>query len=136
MKIQPLPPQSPYVPDERALSCVNRSEYPEWKVENLLYQHHFAQLNNDTKTSYNLSLNLTNLSTNEKIACHTIVDEMVAPVTDGSSPWVDCGQPVRDIAVSSPTSEVSTWVMLDINNGVLGIEQEWMCDAKISGEDK
>ncbi|KAK3938164.1 hypothetical protein QBC46DRAFT_265931 [Diplogelasinospora grovesii] len=128
--IQPQLPLLPYTPADMPYRCVDRSSDPEWTVESLLYRHHFAQMHNDTKTSHELALNLSNLSNNERVACSLTVDELAkSRSTDGSWPWIKCvpSHPPVNSNVSS------TEVMLDTSYNVLGVRQTWNCSDGVPG---
>ncbi|KAK3312032.1 hypothetical protein B0H66DRAFT_585215 [Apodospora peruviana] len=126
--ISPQLPILPYTPAEQPERCVDRSVDPAWQVQDVLYQHHFSQTKNETENHYHLSLNLTNISNNEKVLCAATIDQLENVKIDGSISWVNCVP-----TSSTPTNITSTAVMLDTINGVLGIKQSWNCTDGIEG---
>ncbi|KAK3386838.1 hypothetical protein B0H63DRAFT_500485 [Podospora didyma] len=129
IKIQPQLPIMPYTPSELPERCVDRSVDPEWEIDDLLYQHHYSQKNNVTKNYYDLFLNLTNISNNERVACSVTVDESKGSDASGSVPWVKCAP-----AVTSSNGNVSsTEVLLDKGYNIVAVRQTWNCTDGIKG---
>ncbi|KAK0634301.1 hypothetical protein B0T17DRAFT_649545 [Bombardia bombarda] len=129
--IQPQLPILPYTPADLPERCVDRSVDPEWQVEDLLYQHHYVSLKNETKKYYDLSLNLTNISNREKVLCSVTVDQIKDVTKDGSTKWVAC---VNGATGANATSSItSTSILFDDVNKLLGVTQAWNCSDGIEG---
>ncbi|KAK4150235.1 hypothetical protein C8A00DRAFT_18217 [Chaetomidium leptoderma] len=131
--IHPQLPLLPYTPRERAQRCVDRSYDPEWQINDLLYQHHFTKKNNMTSISYDLSLDVTNISDGQSLNCSVTVDLQDTYYTNGSTPWVRCNGPGGDDS-SSNTTFID--VMLDTDYGVFGIRQAWECSDGVAGVER
>ncbi|KAK3680822.1 hypothetical protein B0T22DRAFT_524142 [Podospora appendiculata] len=131
INITPQLPVLPYTPAELPERCVDRSVDPEWLLEDLIYVHHHAQTGNKTRDS--LSLNLTNISSRDKVACSVPADELKRVNRDGSSsPWVKCL--ANPNSPANHTSNItSTFISLDTKNGVIGVKQAWNCSDGIEG---
>ncbi|KAK3343388.1 hypothetical protein B0T25DRAFT_614369 [Lasiosphaeria hispida] len=132
VNIAPQLPLLPYTAYEPPSRCVDRSVDPEWQIENLLYRHHSKQSGGKTEKTYNLSLDLTNISNGDKVACNTTVDELKSVDPKGSIPWAKCSPVVGSQNTSMTTSSE---IMLDTTHGVLGVRQSWYCTDGILGID-
>ncbi len=130
--MSPQLPLLPYTPYEPAFRCPERSKDPEWQVEKLLYQYHYAQTNSDRTKTYDLFLNITNLSNGARVTCTVTVDQLAAASSKGATPWVKCKEEVEE----TPGDLVlSTEVSLNAEDGVLGVRQMWYCADTILGLD-
>ncbi len=128
--IHPQLPLLPYTPSERAQRCVDRSYDPEWEINDLLYQHHYAEANNQTSVFYDLSLNVTNISDGRNLNCSVRADLSAGTQSNGSTTWVRC-------AVAGPsTTDASIEVSLDTNYGILGLRQAWECSDGVAGVER
>lgn len=125
--IHPQLPLRPYTPRERASRCVDRSWDPEWQVNSLLYQHHFVQEDNKTAMSYELALDVTNISDGQNTSCSVTVDllQLQDASNNGSMPWTRC-----------TGTGASLEVTLDTNYKVLGIRQSWECSDGVSSVER
>ncbi|KAM7189426.1 hypothetical protein V8F20_010156 [Naviculisporaceae sp. PSN 640] len=132
INIVPQLPLLPYTPQEPPWRCVDRSVDPQWQISDLLYQHHSSEIGSKiVEKRYHLSFDLVNLSNNEKVACNVAVDQLKAVANwDGSFPWFDCIDTVKDPDSGNITS---TSVMLDTIHGLLGVRQSWSCTDGIEG---
>ncbi|KAK3371055.1 hypothetical protein B0T24DRAFT_680181 [Lasiosphaeria ovina] len=131
INIQPQLPILPYTPADLPYRCVDRSEDPEWEIENLVYQHHSAQTAaNATRTWYDLTLNLTNISNDEGFYCHLAADESAEATAAGITPWVKC---TASNATAAPVNISSTEILLDRVYGLVGVRQTWNCSDGIEG---
>lgn len=132
VNIVPQLPLLPYTPQEPPWRCVDRSVDPQWQISDLLYQHHSSGTENKTvENHYHLSFDLLNLSNNEKVACNVTVDQLNGSANkDGSFPWVECIDTIKDVSNKNITS---TSVMLDTIHGLLGVKQSWSCSDGIEG---
>lgn len=122
VSIYPQLPLYPYTPRERGQRCVDRSYDPEWEVKTLLYQHHFGQ---DGNESYELSVELTNISDNQEAQCSVQVDLSNGFPSNGSAPWVRCSTQV--------SANTSLEVSFDVDYVVLGVRQTWGCTDGVEG---
>ncbi|KAK0705717.1 hypothetical protein B0H67DRAFT_497600 [Lasiosphaeris hirsuta] len=129
--IAPQLPLLPYTAYEPPPRCVDRSVDPEWQIENLLYQHHSKQNGGKAEKTYDLSLDLINLSNGGKVACNITVDELKSVDPRGSIPWSECSSKVTYTNDTIKSSKI----MLDTVHGVLGVKQSWSCSDGILGID-
>ncbi|KAK3984317.1 hypothetical protein QBC44DRAFT_253153 [Cladorrhinum sp. PSN332] len=114
----PITPQAPYLPftpTERSWRCVDRSWDPEWQVNELVYHY--------TPSSYNISLNITNLSSENTTVCSATVLKKDLPA-NGSFNWVDCALPDGTAALQ---------LLPEPEYNVLGLRQSWSCWDGVEG---
>ncbi|KAK4167482.1 hypothetical protein QBC43DRAFT_363416 [Cladorrhinum sp. PSN259] len=114
----PMKPQAPYIPftpSERPWRCVDRSWDPEWQVNELTYTY--------TLTSYNISLNITNMSSENTTVCSATVIKKDLP-TNGSFSWVNC---------TFPNGTVALELLPEPSYNVLGVRQSWSCWDGVEG---
>jgi hypothetical protein len=128
--IHPQLPLRPYTPRERAQRCVDRSYDPEWQVNALLYEHHFVQKDNEKSTSYDVSLDVTNISDGQNMVCTVTVDLVQNTQTNGTTPWVRCN------ATNPSNTSASIDVTLDTDYGILGVRQAWECSDGVAGVER
>lgn len=132
VSIHPQLPILPYTPRERAERCVDRSYDPEWEINGFFYQHHYAEGNNKTTISYDLSLNVTNISDGQSMKCSVSVDLKDNP-QNGSAAWTRCA---RTGDTGSFTNATSLEVMLDTEYGIFGLRQAWECSDGVAGVER
>jgi hypothetical protein len=130
--IHPQLPILPYRPRERAQRCVDRSYDPEWEINSFLYQHHYVERNNKTAMSYDLSLDLTNISDGQRAKCSVSVDLDDTP-KNGSAAWAPC---VATSNTGPSTNATSLEVMLDTDYGIFGLRQAWECSDGVAGVER
>jgi hypothetical protein len=124
--IYPQLPLLPYIPRQRAARCVDRSWDPEWQVNALRYHHHSVQRDNKTSMSYDLALDVTNISDGQNTNCSVTVDvQSQDTYNNGSTPWIRCNDTGAYIDV-----------MLDTNYNTLGIRQPWECSDGVAGVER
>ncbi len=121
--LQPVEPEPPYQSYFWRDTCTERSGYPTWKVEDLLYEHARVKAGVvSTNAPYKLSFNLTNFSNGERLVCSLGVDDTFLDRTL-SEHWADCVSP----SPATPSKIVSTSVMFNRDYNVLAINQTWTC---------
>jgi hypothetical protein len=126
LAIHPQLPLLPYTPRERAARCVDRSWDPEWQVNALRYHHHSVQRDNKTSISYDIALDVTNISDGQNTNCSVTVDLEPQDIrNNGSKPWIRCNG-----------TGASVDVTLDTNYNVLGIRQSWECSDGVSAVER
>lgn len=117
VQIRPFKPWLPGTPYEYPERCVERSDYPTWQIEDLLYSHDAAQ--------QTLTFNFTNMMNGARSSCSLILNETLTRVDSHATSWSLCH-----------TSETSdTFVKFDADYGILGIKQTWQChDNNVNNE--
>ena len=115
--IKPQAPYLPFTPTERSWRCVDRSWDPEWQVNDLAYRY------DPSGSSYEVSLNVTNLSSEQVAACSAAVSKKDLPA-NGSSNWVDC---------LFANGTVALELLPEPAYGVLGLKQNWSCWDGVEG---
>jgi len=103
VRIDPTQPAVPAIPEAPARSCTDRSDTPSWTIESFGY------------TGNDVSVNVTNLSNNQKFACQI--------KGDTSKKWLEC-------ADKTSKNIVSTALMFDAEHGILGFKQTWKCPSE------
>ena len=126
VKIAPQLPLLPYTPWEPPFRCVDRSVDPEWTVEHFSYRHSSASAGNTGQ--YELSLNLTSISTNESVACTASADDKEEGGRQ-AAPWIKCTPSKAGTLIDL------TEVAFDREYGVLGVRQTWRCLDGFEGVD-
>lgn len=131
--IHPQLPLLPFTPWERAQRCVDRSYDPEWQVNELTYHHHPAQGEDGTRTLYNMTLDLINVSDDENLKCSAAGEFQQDGNHNGSAPWVRCAP-----EVGTHLTAADAWVdvTLDTSYGVLGVRQAWECFDGVAGVER
>jgi hypothetical protein len=136
LSLHPVPPATPFEPYDTGSRCVDRSNYPAWTVHSFKYQHHGSAMIDTARDYSEISLNLTNLGSNENLACTARYSDFGAKLPNGSVPWIQCRPRPADTNTSAVASTtVSTFVSFDIDHGVLGLTQTWNCSDGIAGID-
>lgn len=121
VKIAPQLPLLPYTPVQPPFRCVDRSVDPEWTIEHFSSQH--------SPGRYAVALNLTNVSTQETVACTASADESKEAGVRRAAPWLKCTPSKAGTLVDL------TEVSLDREYGVLGVRQTWRCLDGFKGVD-
>lgn len=129
--IEPVSPYYTWMDDYREERCPDRSDYPAWTVQNLVYDH--AETDPESglaKNMHELSFDVLNLSTEERISCAVSVDDALSLQNTRTEHWVECVTPEK-----KDSTIVYTEVMFDVNYSLLGIKQSWKCSDAIEGLD-
>lgn len=118
INIAPYPPWMPRIPYEYPDSCSDRSYYPTWEVDDLVYDH--------GPEGPSLSFNLTNLPNGNTIACAISVNESLTRESYHKARWVDCNSDTLPKEI--PEGGVSgTQILFDGDYSLLGVQQTWRC---------
>lgn len=118
LDITPFEPWMPRIPYQYPEFCVQRSYYPTWEVDDLLYDH--------AAKEQSLSFSLTNMANGNKVSCAIDVDEALTRGSSHEARWVDCNS-------DSPSKEMpeggvsGTKILFDRDYSLLGVQQTWRC---------
>ena len=128
--IYPQAPDYPYTPadDYRPLSCVGRSDDPQWQVDDLVFDHTAvaSTARSTDATGYHaLTFKLTNLQNYESQSCLVRVDQHGGLDDTLTEKWLDCNTPTG--VAPPPGGILSTRIMFDAEYGLLGVNQSWTC---------
>lgn len=122
--ITPYTPWPAWLPYEFPDRCVDRSGYPTWEVDGLVYDHM------TTTGQQNLSFNLTNISNGVAVSCALALNESLTRSTAHNERWLDCGSNSASVAHVSGTQ-----IMFDGDYSLLGVKQSWFCGDAMVNED-
>ncbi|KAL1865947.1 hypothetical protein VTK73DRAFT_4953 [Phialemonium thermophilum] len=138
--IDPYVPWTPAIPYEYPDNCPDRSYYPTWQIEGLVYEHNStvsgpgAVSAAAAATITFLSFNLTNLSNGKTVACDVAVNETLTRSSSHASHWVSC-DPADAGNVTAQGGVAGTKIMFDRDYSIIGVEQSWRCMDKETSED-
>lgn len=118
LNIDPYEPWTPRIPYEYPEHCVERSYYPTWEINDLVYDH--------AAEEPSLSFNLTNLSNGNKLPCATNANESETRGSFHKAVWLDCG-PEESSGEIAEGGVSGTKILFDRDYSLLGVQQTWRC---------
>jgi len=123
--IYPLVPQEPFTPYFWPDTCVERSENPGWRIDDLSFTYTSRDVTS-TPIFGILLLNLTNNSNGDRLRCFSMIDDLELD-RNHADRWIDCGvEPFP----SESKRILSTQVMFNREYNVLAVNQTWKCDEE------
>jgi hypothetical protein len=123
IEIEPTTPFLPYEVYFGAETCSERSDYPSWTINNLLYTYVDPEAKTEASTANSsLSFDLINLSNGAQVSCSVEIDQTILDRTH-SEEWTNC----VSTGASSPKTILSTAIMFNKEYSLLAVNQTWQC---------